>query len=178
MRDGKSWWELMLRCMLRYNIDDVIKKKYFLSSSLKTWSLLMHLKFLSCTTSWSISLITWMSLLLWDIHHACIQGTIWPHSAPSWDPKNYSKRTENLENNSSFFVRLSYEDLRMVDPDRAGLHPFMVAASENPSDLSAVNCLLRRDPSLAYGGERIDHSKSRKRKRQREETVIKIEQEG
>ena len=65
----------------------------------------------------------------------------------------------------------------MIDPDRAGLHPFMAAASENPSDLSAVNCLLRRDPSIANGGERIDHSKSRKRKRQREKTVMKIERE-
>ena len=82
---------------------------------------------------------------------------------------------KTYKNNSSFFVRLSYRDLRMVDPDRAGLYPFMIAASGNTSDLSAVNCLLRRDPSLAYGGKRIDHSKSRKRKRRREEGVIKIE---
>ena len=43
---------------------------------------------------------------------------------------------------------------------------------------SAVNCLLRIDPPLAYGGKRIDHSKSRKRKKQTTgEDVIKIEQD-
>ena len=71
-------------------------------------------------------------------------------------------------NNSTFFVRLSYEDLRTMDPDRAGLYPFMIAASGNTSDLSVVNCLLRRDPSLAYGGKRIDHGNSRECKRRGE----------
>ena len=84
--------------------------------------------------------------------------------------------TKTYRNNITFFVRrLSDEDLRIVDPDRAGLYPFMIAASGNTSDLSAVNYLLRRDPSLAYGGKKVDHSKSHKRKRRREETVIKIE---
>ena len=83
------------------------------------------------------------------------------------------------KNKSSFFVRLGYEDLRIVDPDRApGLYPFMVAASGNTNDLSAVNCLLvRRDSSLAYEGERIDHSNTHKCKRRREGVVIKIEQD-
>ena len=67
---------------------------------------------------------------------------------------------------------------RMIDPDTAGLYPFMVAASGNTSDhLSAVYCLLRRDPSLVNGGKRIDQSKNRKRKRRRrDEGVVKIEQ--
>ena len=62
------------------------------------------------------------------------------------------------QNNSTFFVRISIGDLRMVNLDRAGLYPFMIAASGNTSYLSAVvNCLLsRRDPSLAYGGEWIN----------------------
>ena len=65
---------------------------------------------------------------------------------------------------------------RTIDPDIAGLYPFMVAASGNTSDhLSAVYCLIRREPSLVHGGKRIDddRSKSRKRKRQRDEDVTK-----
>ena len=74
---------------------------------------------------------------------------------------------KNYKNKSSFFVRFTYEDLRTVDSDRApGLYPFMVAASGNTSDLSAVNFLLvRRDPSLAYEGERIVHNNTHKCKR-------------
>ena len=62
----------------------------------------------------------------------------------------------------------------MIGP---GLYPFMVAACGNTSDhLSAVYCLLRRDPSLVNGGERIDQSKNRKRKRRRrDEGVVNIE---
>ena len=82
--------------------------------------------------------------------------------------------THTYRKNGTFFLRLGDEDLRMIDPDRADLFPFMVAASGNTSDLPGVNCLLRKDPSLAYGGKRIDHSKSCKRKRQRDDDV-KIE---
>ena len=66
---------------------------------------------------------------------------------------------------------------RMIDPDRAGLYHFMVAASGNTSDhLSAVYCLLRRDPSLVNGGKRIDRSKNRKwKRRRRDEGVVNIE---
>ena len=85
--------------------------------------------------------------------------------------------THTYRKNGAFFLRLNDEDLRIVDPERAGIYPFMVAASGNICDLSAVNCLLRRDPSVAYGGKRIDHSRSRKCKRQREEGVIKTEQD-
>ena len=84
---------------------------------------------------------------------------------------------KTYKNNSTFFVRLSDEDLRTTDPDRAGLYPFMVAASGNISDLSAVNCLLRRDPSVAYGGKRIDQIKNRKRKRRMDVGIIKIEKD-
>jgi len=58
---------------------------------------------------------------------------------------------------------------RVIGPDRAGLYPFMVAACGNTSDhLSAVYCLLRRDPSLVNGG-RIDqqHSQMQEAKRGR-----------
>ena len=66
---------------------------------------------------------------------------------------------------------------RMIGPDRAGLYPFMVAACGSTSDhLSAVYCLLRRDPSLVNGGKRIDQSKNRKRKRRRrDEGIVNIE---
>ena len=73
----------------------------------------------------------------------------------------------SLKRHTQYFIKFAYEDLRTVDSDRAaGLYPFMVAPSGNTSDLSAVNCLLvRRDPSLAYEGERIVHNNTHKCKR-------------
>ena len=66
---------------------------------------------------------------------------------------------------------------RMIDPDMiAGLYPFMVAASGNTRHhLSAVYCLIRREPSLVHGGKRIDNDRniSSKRKRRRDEDVTK-----
>ena len=65
---------------------------------------------------------------------------------------------------------------RMIDPDIAGLYPFMVAASGNTSHhLSAVYCLIRREPSLVHGGKRKDHDHTiiSKHKRQRDEDVTK-----
>ena len=48
---------------------------------------------------------------------------------------------------SMFFLRMRDEQVREIDPGTA-LYPFMVAASGETSDLTAVNYLLRRNPSL------------------------------
>jgi hypothetical protein len=48
---------------------------------------------------------------------------------------------------SMFFLRMSDEQVREIDPG-TNLHPFMIAASGETSDLSAVYYLLRRNPSL------------------------------
>jgi hypothetical protein len=49
-----------------------------------------------------------------------------------------------------FFLQMSDEQVREIDPG-SDLYPFMVvAASGQISDLSAVYTLLRRNPSLAH----------------------------
>jgi hypothetical protein len=53
---------------------------------------------------------------------------------------------------SMFFLRMSDEQVREIDPG-TDLYPFMVAASGETSDLSAVYYLLRRNPCLV--GTRI-----------------------
>ena len=90
------------------------------------------------------------------IRHPCIRDAVGRTVTQVENQGILASGKETFKNNSTFFVRLSYEDLRMVDLDRAGLYPFIIAASGNTTDLSAVDCLLRRDPSLAYGGERIN----------------------
>ena len=60
-----------------------------------------------------------------------------------------------------FFLGMSDEQVREIDP-RSDLYPFMVAASGETCDLSAVYALLRRNPVLAH---RNKPKKRRKRKR-------------
>ena len=48
-----------------------------------------------------------------------------------------------------FFLQMSDEHVREIDPG-SDLYPFMVAASGQTCDLSAVYNLLRRNPSLAH----------------------------
>ena len=63
-----------------------------------------------------------------------------------------SNRKTTFKNNSLFFIRtLTDDQVREIDPV-TDLYPFMVAASGDTSDLSAVYVLLRRNPSLVRGG--------------------------
>ena len=54
---------------------------------------------------------------------------------------------ETYDQDAMFFLRMSDEQVREIDPGTY-LYPFMVAASGETSDLSAVNYLLRSHPSL------------------------------
>ncbi len=54
---------------------------------------------------------------------------------------------------SCFFVRMNNEQVQEVDP-LTGLCPFMVAALDETSDLSAVFYLLKRNPSLVNASVR------------------------
>jgi hypothetical protein len=58
------------------------------------------------------------------------------------------------------FLRMSDEQVREIDPG-TDLYPFMVSASGETSDLSAVYYLLRRNPSLVNSG--FVHNNNRKR---------------
>ena len=59
---------------------------------------------------------------------------------------------KTFASDASYFLRtLSDDQVREIDP-ASDLYPFMVAASGETSDLSAVYVLLRRNPSLARGG--------------------------
>ena len=70
-----------------------------------------------------------------------------------------------FESNAMYFMRtLSDDQVREIDP-LTDLYPFMVAASEQTSDLSAVFVLLRRNPSLVGGGDLHDGNDRLKRKR-------------
>ena len=60
-----------------------------------------------------------------------------------------------------FFLDLNDEQVRELDPE-TGLYPFMVSASDETSDLSAVYRLLKRNPSLVNSG--FAHNSNRKRK--------------
>jgi hypothetical protein len=64
--------------------------------------------------------------------------------------------TKTYKNDIMFFICMSDEQIREIDPG-TDLYPFMVLASGQTSNLSAVNYLLRRNPSLAYGGEQSDN---------------------
>jgi hypothetical protein len=55
--------------------------------------------------------------------------------------------SRTYDQDSMFFLRMSDEQVREIDPG-TNLHPFMIAASGETSDLSAVYYLLRRNPSL------------------------------
>jgi hypothetical protein len=73
---------------------------------------------------------------------------------------------KTLENNVMFFIRMSDEEIREIDPG-TDLYPFMVLASGQTSDLSAVNYLLRRNPSFAHSGKKSGSKGGRKKKRKR-----------
>ncbi len=60
-----------------------------------------------------------------------------------------------------FFLEMSDEQVREIDPG-SDLYPFMVAASGQTCDLSAVYALMKRNPSLAH---RNMPKRRRKRKR-------------
>ena len=62
-----------------------------------------------------------------------------------------------------FLSTLTDDHIKEIDPP-TDLYPFMVAASDNTSDLSAVYVLLRRNPSLVSGGNPEDR-RSRRRRR-------------
>ena len=61
-----------------------------------------------------------------------------------------------------FFLDMSDEQVRELDPG-TGLYPFMVTASGETSDLSAVYHLLKRNPSLVNSG--FAHNSNRKRRK-------------
>jgi hypothetical protein len=62
-----------------------------------------------------------------------------------------------------FFLQMSDEQVREIDPG-SDLYPFMVAASGETCDLSAVYSLLRRNPSLAHRSSKPKRRRKRKRK--------------
>ena len=74
------------------------------------------------------------------------------------------------ENNGLYFLHMLTDDhVREIDPV-TDLYPFMVAASDNTSDLSAVYVLLRRNPSLVRGGNPEDRRSRRRRRSTRNRT--------
>ena len=74
--------------------------------------------------------------------------------------------TKTYKNDAMFFIRMSDEQIREIDPG-TDLYPFMVLASGQTSDLAAVNYLLRRDPSLAHSGMKSVSKGGQKRKKQK-----------
>ena len=75
--------------------------------------------------------------------------------------------TKTYKNDAMFFIRMSDEQIREID-EATDLYPFMVLASDQTSDLSAVNYLLRRNPSLAHSGKKsVSNGGGRKKKRKR-----------
>ncbi len=74
--------------------------------------------------------------------------------------------TKTYKDNVMFFLGMIDEQVKKRDPG-TDLYPFMVLASDQTSDLSAVNYLLRRNPSLAHGGKKSVSKGGRKKKRKR-----------
>eukprot|EP01083_Nonionella_stella_P275714 936583_1 len=82
--------------------------------------------------------------------------------------------TQTYENDAAFFANALDDQIEAKDP-RSGLFPFMVAASDNRSDLDAVYYLLKRCPQVLVDLRERDDSdvqnvKRGIRKRQREES--------
>lgn len=70
-------------------------------------------------------------------------------------------------NHSMFLVDMNDDQIATIDP-ATDLYPFMVLASGETSDLSAVYRVLRRDPSLACSTRGcVSSGKKRARKRKR-----------
>ena len=74
-----------------------------------------------------------------------------------------SGKTLFKTNGLYFLSTLRDDDIKEIDPP-TDLYPFMVAASGNTSDLSAVYVLLRRNPSLVRGGNIDDRFRRRRRR--------------
>lgn len=55
--------------------------------------------------------------------------------------------SKRFNNDATYFVKMTDEEVQEIDPG-TGLYPFMVLASGQTSDLSAVYYLLRKNPSL------------------------------
>jgi hypothetical protein len=70
---------------------------------------------------------------------------------------------KTFNSNAMFFLQMSDEQVREIDPG-SDLYPFMVAASGQTCDLSAVYALLRRNPSLAHRNNKPKRRTKRKRK--------------
>ena len=68
--------------------------------------------------------------------------------------------TKTYKNNVMFFIGMSDEQVKERDPG-TDLYPFMVLASGQTSDLSAVYYLLKRKPLLIFGDESEERSLSR-----------------
>jgi len=90
---------------------------------------------------------------------------------------HYALRKENtsFSTTASVFIKATDDHIEAKDP-RSGLYPFMLAASENRSDLDAVNYLLRRCPKVLVDIKNTDTGKhraeglcdQRRRKKQRQ----------
>ena len=95
--------------------------------------------------------------------------------------------SKRFTNDAAFFVRMSDEQVREIDPG-TDLYPFVVLASgetnalypfavlssdETTSDLSAVYYMLRRNPSLVNSG--IKRCSITGRKRKRNETTLDLQ---
>jgi hypothetical protein len=76
--------------------------------------------------------------------------------------------TKTYTTDALFFIRMRDEEIREID-EATDLYPFMVLASGQTSDLSAVNYLLRRNPSLAHSGKKSVSKGGRKKKRKRKQ---------
>jgi len=90
---------------------------------------------------------------------------------------HYTLRKGNIpfSTTASVFVKATDDHIEAKDP-RSGLYPFMLAASENRSDLDAVNYLLRRCPKVLVDIKNTNNGKhraeglcgQRRRKKQRQ----------
>ena len=60
-----------------------------------------------------------------------------------------ARRNKTFIDDPMLFLEMSDEQVGEIDPG-SDLYPFMVAASGDTCDLSAVYALLKRNPSLAH----------------------------
>ena len=91
-------------------------------------------------------------------------GKRYPSSIFIRDSNGRKLYQSELASGNKTFDRDSMK-VRETDPG-TGLYPFMVSASGETSDLSAVHHLLRRNPSLVNSGS-ARNSKRKRRKSQR-----------
>jgi hypothetical protein len=74
-----------------------------------------------------------------------------------------ARGNKTFMDDAMFFLQMSDEQVREIDPG-SDLYPFMVAASGETCDLSAVYSLLRRNPALAHRSEPKQRRRKCKRK--------------